>query len=95
MECYYFCQQFEDHFDIAAAKGHKRVLFAAFFPKDRILYRWQQHKASIKYSRAVLLSWEEFKAFLRKNLGESNAFVRSVWSRMRGDFQYQLEEVHD
>ncbi len=95
MECYYCCQQFEEHFDTVGRKGHKRVPFAAFFLKDRILYHWQQHKASIKRSRAVLLSWREFKAFLRKSLGESNAFVKSVWSRMRGDFQYQLEEVLD
>ena len=50
MEGYYFCQQFEDHFDTAGEEGYKRVLFAAFFLKDRILYRWQQHKASTKCS---------------------------------------------
>ena len=29
MECYYFCQQYEDYFDTAGATGHKRVPFAA------------------------------------------------------------------
>ena len=36
LECYYFCQQCEDHFETAGAKGHKRVAFAATFLKDRI-----------------------------------------------------------
>ena len=27
MECYYFCQQYEHHFETAGAKGHKRVPF--------------------------------------------------------------------
>ena len=31
MECYYFCRQYEDHFDTAGATGHKRVSFAASF----------------------------------------------------------------
>ncbi len=95
MECYYFCQKCKDHFDTTGAKSHKRVPFAASFVKDRILYRWKQHKARTERSRAMPLSWEELKAFLRKNLGESNAFVGSVWSRMKGDSQYQLEEVQD
>ncbi len=41
------------------------------------------------------MTWDEFKAFLRKSLGESNAFVRHVWSKSRGDAQHQLEEVQD
>ncbi len=34
MECYYFCQQCEDHFEVARSLGHKRVLFTAGFLKD-------------------------------------------------------------
>ena len=56
MECYYFCQQCEDHFETAGAKGHKRVPFAATFLKDRILNRWQQHKARTERTRADPLS---------------------------------------
>ena len=41
------------------------------------------------------MSWQEFKALLGKSLDESNAFIASVWSRMRGDSQYQLEKVPD
>ncbi len=41
------------------------------------------------------MTWNEFKAFLRKSLGESNAFVGHVWNKLRGDAQHQLEEVQD
>ena len=40
MECYHFCQQYENHFETAGAKGHKHEPFAAFFLKDCILHRW-------------------------------------------------------
>ncbi len=51
MECYYFCQQCEDHFEVVGLLGHKRVLFAAGFLKDRILNRWQQHKTRMQRNR--------------------------------------------
>ncbi len=95
MECYYFCQEWKDYFDTAGAKSHKRVSFAASFLNNRILYCWKQQKARTERSQAVPLSWEEFQAFLRKRLYESNVFVGSVLSRMKGDSQYQLEEVQD
>ncbi len=41
------------------------------------------------------MTWDKFKAFLRKSLGESNAFVGYVLSKLREDAQYQLEEVQD
>ncbi len=41
------------------------------------------------------MTWDKFKAFLRKSLEESNAFVGHVWSKLRGDTQHQLEEVQD
>ncbi len=47
MECYYFCQQCEDHLEVVGSLGHKRVLFTTGFLKDRILNRWQQHKTHI------------------------------------------------
>ena len=36
MECYYFCQQCKDHFEVAGSLGHKRISFGAEFLKDRI-----------------------------------------------------------
>ncbi len=37
IECYYFYQQCEDHFEVAGSLGHKHVPFAAIFLKDHIL----------------------------------------------------------
>ncbi len=78
MECSYFCQQCEDDFEVAGSLGHKRVFFAAGFLKDHILNRWQQHKTCMQRNRLAPMTWDDFKAFLRKNLGESNAFVGHV-----------------
>ncbi len=41
------------------------------------------------------MTWNEFKAFLRKSLRESNAFVGHVWFKLRRNVQYQSEEVQD
>ena len=95
IESYHFCQQCEDHFETVGAKGHKRVPFATSFLKDRIHHCWQQYKTRIKRNRAALLSWEEFKAFLKQSLGKSDAFVSNVWCKMGSDSQHQLEEVQD
>ncbi len=93
MECYYFCQQCEDHFEVVGSLGHKRILFAEGFLKARILNRWQQHMTCIQRNQPAPMTWDKFKAFLRKSLGESNAFIGHVWSKLRRDTQYQLEEV--
>ena len=31
MDCYQFCQQYEDHFETAGVTGPNRVLFAVLF----------------------------------------------------------------
>ena len=41
MECYYFCQQCKDHFEIMGLLGHKQVSFTTGFLKDHILSWWQ------------------------------------------------------
>ena len=41
------------------------------------------------------MTWPEFKNFLRKNLGDSRAFVDSIWSKTKRDSQYQDETVQD
>ncbi len=43
----------------------------------------------------AVITWDKVKVFLRKSLGESNAFVCYIWSKLRGDAQHQLEEVQD
>ena len=95
MECYNFIQQCEDHFATAGAKGPNRVPFAAIFLREQALFHWQQHKAKNAGETDVPLTWEKFKAFLRWSLGESRAFVDSIWRTIRRDSQYQQEEVMD
>ena len=93
MECYHFCQQCEDHFATAGATGFNRTPFAASFLRNRISFCWHQHKLQ---SQAVApLPWVEFKAFLRKSLGDSRSFVDNIWSKIKRDSQYQQEEVQD
>lgn len=60
---------------IMANKEDKRVLFAVIFLKDDIFNCWQEYETWTKCNQATFLSWEEFKAFLRKSLEKSNAFI--------------------
>ena len=95
IDCYYLCQQYEDHFETAGVKVHKCVSFAASFFCKRINFCWQQYKLCVKRKRVNLITWEEFKAFLRKSFGDSNLFVDNIWSKIKRDLQYQYEEVQD
>ena len=92
MDCYHFCQQCEDYFEIASATGLTRTPFAASFLRGKINFRWHQYR---KQLGRVSVPWEEFKTFFRKNLGDSRSFVDTIWSNIKRDSQYQLEEVQD
>ena len=81
MECYHFCQQCEDHFETSGATGMNRTPFAASFFCGSISLRWAQHKCCHK--SATPITWPKFKAFLRKDLGSSQAFIDSIWSKFR------------
>ena len=93
MDCYYFCEQCEDYFETSGAKGMNRTSFAATFLRDAISLRYAQHKR--RHKRATPITWSEFKVFLRKHLGSSQAFIDGIWSKFRRDSQYQLEETRD
>ena len=77
MEYYNFCQQCDDHFAIAGAKGLNRIPFAAFFLLDCINFRWQQYKQKHEAENIVLFTWKKFKTFFCQSLGDSQAFVNS------------------
>ena len=94
MDCYHFCQQCEDHFETSRATGTNRTPFAASFLRGNISVRWTQFKRC-RGGEVAPITWTEFKAFLRKNLGESKSFVNSIWKKLKRDSQYQLEEVYD
>ena len=93
MKCYHFCQQCKDHFKISGVTGINRILFAASFLCGSISLKWTQHKR--RYESAILITWSEFKAFFRKDLGSFQAFIDSIWSKFRRDSQYQLKEARD
>ena len=95
VECHNFIQQCEDHFATAKAKKPNRVFFAATFVQKQALFYWQQYKAKNAGKTDILLTWEKFKAFFCRNLGESQVFVDSIWKTIRRDSQYQQEEIMD
>ena len=95
MNYYNFYQQCEDYFAIADATGLTQIPFAAFFLWDRISFCWQQYKWKRDGNSSVLLTWDEFKSFLRRSLGDSQAFVDTYWEKIKRDSQYQLEKVFD
>ena len=85
MECYNFCQQCEDHFATAGAKGPNRIPFAVSFLRDRINFRWQQYKRKHEAESTAPITWEKFKTFFRRSLGDSRAFVDSYWAKIKRD----------
>ena len=93
MECYHFYQQCEDHFKTFGATGINCIPFVALFLRGSISLRWAQHKR--RHKSATPITWSKFKAFLRKDIESSQAFIDSIWSKFRRDSQYQLEKVQD
>lgn len=43
----------------------------------------------------VLITWDKFKAFLRKSPSETTSFVDGIWNKIKKDSEYQLKEVQD
>ena len=93
MDCYHFCQQCEDHFETSGATGMNCIPFAASFLRGTISLRWAQHKRH--HQSTTSITWSEFKTFLQKDLGNSQAFIDNIWSKFRRNSQYQLEEARD
>ena len=75
--------------------GPTRIPFAASFLRDRISFRWQQYKRGHDAETPVPVTWDEFKAFLRQSLGDSQIFVDTYWGKLKRDSQHQQEEVLD
>lgn len=95
MDCYHFCQQCGGHFETAGSTGLNRTSYVASFLCGPITYRWTQYKRRHQSEGASPITWVEFKAFLRKNLGDSRSFVDNIWSKIKLESQYQLEEARD
>ena len=95
IDCYNFCQQYEDYFATAGATGPTWILFAASFLRNRISFRWQKYKRRYDAKTLVPVIWDEFKAFLRRSLDDSQAFVDTYWGKLKRDSQHQQEEFLD
>ena len=95
MECYNFCKQCKDHFATSSTTGLNHISFAATFLKDKPLFHWQQYQRKLADKTDVFITWEKFKVFFCCSLGESIAFVDSIWSTIQKDSQYHLEEILD
>ena len=76
MDCYHFCQQCENYFETSGATGMNRIPFTAIFLRGAISIKWAQHKQ--RHKRPTPITWSEFKAFLRKDLGSSQAFIDNI-----------------
>ena len=86
IDCYHFCQQCEDHCETSGATGINCTPFAASFLRGTISLRWAQHKR--RHQSTTPITWSEFKTFLQKDLGNSQAFIDNIWSKFRRDSQY-------
>ena len=69
MDCYHFCQQYDDNFKTAGAIEANRTLFAAFFLCGNISVCWAQFKRCNQDKKLTLNTWTKFKAFAAKELG--------------------------
>ena len=58
-----------------------RTLFAVTFLSGTVSLKWAQHKH--RHKSTTLITWSEFKTFLQKNLGDSQAFINSIWSKFK------------
>ena len=67
--------------------------FAASFLRGSINIRGAQHKR--RHESATSITWSDFKTFLQKDLGSSQAFIDSIWSKFRRNSQYQPEEAQN
>ena len=56
---------------------------------------WKQFKHCNRGEELTPITWTEFKAFLRKNLGEYKSSVDSIWRKLKRDSQSQLEEIYN
>ena len=86
MDSYHFCQQCGDDFEISGATRMNHTPFAATFLRGTFNLKWAQHKH--RHKSATLITRPKFKNFLQKDLGDSQAFIDSIWNKFRRDSQY-------
>ena len=80
MDCYHFCQQSEDHFEIAGANKLNLIPFDASSLRRVGVQYWNYHKHCFE---EVQMTWAKCKYLLRKNLGDDRAFTNNIYSKFR------------
>ena len=75
IDCYNFCQQCEDYFAIKEITESIQISYAASFFRDWISFRLQQYKRRHNTNTPVPVTWDKFKAFFRRNLGDFQVFM--------------------
>ena len=50
--------------------------------------RWTQYKRCHQGEELIPITRIEFKAFVRKNMGESKSFVDNIWKKLKRNSQY-------
>ena len=93
MDSYNCYQQYKDYFALAGVTGANTIFFAASFFQDRISFYWQQYKQRYDQDSFVSFTWNKFKTFLRRSLGNLPIFADTYWEKIKRDFQYQLKKV--
>ena len=91
MDYFHYCPQCKDYFETSGATKMNLTPFATTLFCGIVSLRWTEHKRRDK--NVTPITWPEFKIFLRKNLGHSQALINSIWSKFRRDSQYQLEKA--
>ena len=81
IECHHFCQQCEDYFKTSGTIRMNCTAFVALFFRSSMNIRCAQYKH--RYKSATPITWSIFKAFFQKDLGSSQTFIDSIWSKFR------------
>lgn len=63
----------------SGARDLNKIYFVIIFLKDQVLFYWQQYKQKIGAKILVPIYWDNFKTFLRHNLGKLQVFVDHIW----------------
>lgn len=88
MKFYNFYQLYKDYFATIKAKSANRIFFATSFFQNQISFCCQQYKQKQDVDSSIPVTWDEFKIFLSRNLGNFQVFVDNYLEKIMRDSQY-------
>ena len=77
IDCDNFYQQYKNSFALVGTIRPTQILFATSFLWHQISFRWQQYNRKRDVDSSILVILDKFKAFLRRNLGDSQVFINT------------------